>query len=123
MILIGNPSPEQAERKKYRGEAEASQGDKDAVGGEKTLTVMNLLFQSNADAQSMADALLARLKDKKEYFDADSEFCPVPIERRDNILVQERVTPSKSVYHRGYVRGVKMSVTPSNQTLTVILEE
>ncbi len=122
-ILVGDPDAGKAELKRYKGSAEASQADQDAVGGEKTLTIKNNLFQSDADAQSKADSLLARLKDRKEYFDADSEFCPVPIERRDDVLIQERVTPTKSIYHRGYIRGIKLSVTPRNQTLTVILEE
>jgi len=113
----------QTEKKRYKGEATASQADIDAVGGIKDLAVENILFQSDIDAQGIADDLLARLKDKKEYFESDLEYCPLPIERRDTIGIEERVTHAKDVWHKGLVRGIKLSVTPQSQTLTLVLEE
>lgn len=114
---------EYSEKKKYKGEAIASQADIDAVGGEKDLIIENILFQSDVDAQGIADDLLARLKDEKEYFEADIEFCPLPVERRDTIGIEERVTHEKDVWHKGLVRGIKLNVTPQSQTLTLVLEE
>ena len=116
-------NPDITEKKKYKGEAEASQAEKDAVGGEKMLQVNNHLFQSDADAQDIADALLARLKDRKQYFEISSEFCPVPLERRDTITAKEYISPTKSITHQGLVREVRLTVTPQNQTLTLIIEE
>ncbi|MBW1614730.1 MAG: hypothetical protein JRJ57_12375, partial [Deltaproteobacteria bacterium] len=84
--------PEQAETFKFKGSAEASDEDKALVGGEKSLSISNVLFQSDADAGDMATALLARLKDKKEYVSGVVEFCAVPVERRDTITIEERVT-------------------------------
>jgi len=115
--------PEQTEIFKFRGSAEASDADKALVGGEKSLQVDNVLFQSDADAGNMATALLARLKDKKEYLEVVSEFCPVPVEIRDSITVEERVSATKDVNHTGLLRGIRLSVTPTNQTLTLTLEE
>jgi len=115
--------PEQTEKKHYKGEAEASDADKKEVGGEKSLVIQNILFQSDADALAKATSLLARLKDKKEYFEANPEFCPVPIQRRDTVTVEERVTSTKNINHVGLVRGVRLSVTPTSQILNIILEE
>jgi len=114
---------EDTEKKRYRGEAKASQAEMDAVGGEKTLHIDNNLFQSDIVAQNMADSLLLRLKMKKEYFESDIELCPLPIERRDTVGIQERITHEKAVFHKGLVRDLKLNVTPQNQTLTIICEE
>jgi len=115
--------PEQTEKKHYKGEAEASDADKKEVGGEKSLVIQNILFQSDANAQTQADSLLARLKTRKEYMEITSEYCVVPVERRDSIIVQERVTHEKDINHTGLVRAVKLSITPVSQSLTIILEE
>jgi len=115
--------PEQTEVKKYRGSDEATPAEKAEVGGEKFLQINNVLFQSNDDAGTMATALLARLKTKKEYVEMASEFCPVPVEIRDTIIAEERVTHDKDVNHTGLVRGIRLSVTPLDQTLTLIIEE
>ena len=121
MIILDDPG--RSEKKKYKAERVAGAGDIAAVGGEKTLTIINLLFQSDADADAIAVVLLARLKDKKEYFEAAIETCPVPIERRDSVSIQERITHAKSIYHTGLVRHVRLEVTPTSQTLTLTLEE
>jgi len=116
-------NPDITEKKKYRGEAEASQAEKDAVGGEKTLQINNHLFQSDADAQNMADSLLARLKNRKQYFEISTEFCPVPVERGDAVTVIEYISPTKSITHQGIIRQVRLSVTPRSQTLTLLIEK
>jgi len=116
-------NPDITEKKKYKGEAEASQAEKDAVGGEKMLSINNHLFQSDMDAQNVADALLARLKDRKQYFEIASEFCPVPIEKGDTITAKEYISPTKSITHQGLAREIRLTVTPQNQTLTLIIEE
>lgn len=121
MIILDDPG--RSEKKRFKAERVAGAGDIAAVGGEKTLSISNLLFQSDADADAIAVALLARLKDKKEYFESTIEFCPVPIERRDTVVIQERITHAKSVNHTGLVRGVRLEVTLTNQTLTLVLEE
>lgn len=113
---------ESTEELRYRGEAEASDIEKKDVGGEKTLAITNHLFQSDAICQAMAEMLLERLKGRKDYFEASNEFCPMPIERRDVVTIEEYVTHEKSIWHTGIVRQVKLSVTPSSQSLTLILE-
>ena len=115
--------PEQTEKKHFKGSDEASAADKALVGGEKFMQIDNVLFQSDADAGTMATALLARLKDKKSYYEMASEFCPVPAEIRDSITAEERVTDTKDVNHTGLLRGIRLSVTPTNQTLTLTIEE
>ena len=115
--------PEQTEKKHFKRSDEASDADKALVGGEKFMQVSNVLFQSDADAGTMATALLARLKDKKSYYEMASEFCPVPVEIRDSITAEERVTSTKDVNHTGLLRGIRLSVTPTNQTLTLTIEE
>lgn len=121
MIILDDPG--HSEKKKYKAERVASDADIAATGGEKTLAITNLLFQSDADADVIAVALLARLKDRKEYFESSIEFCPVPLERRDTVLIQERITHTKSMYHTGLVRHIKLEVTPTSQRLTLTLEE
>jgi len=115
--------PEQTEPKHYHGEAEASDADKAETGGEKTLQISSCLFQSNEDAEIIATALLARLKDKKEYEEIQTEFCPVPIERRDTVKVEEYISPTKSINHTGLVRGMRLDITQTSQNLTLIIEE
>ena len=115
--------PSQTEPKHYKADAKASDADIEETGGEKTLQICNCLFQSDSDSQTQADALLARLKDKKEYFEASSEFCPVPIERRDTVTVEERVTDTKNINHVGLIRGIKLDITQNSQVLTLTLEE
>lgn len=115
--------PKLTESKKYKGEATATDSEIKDAGGEKTLQINNHLFQSDADAQSIADALLTRLKTRKQYFEASIEFCPVPIERDDTVIITEYISPSKSISHQGLVRQVKLSITPQAQTLILTLEE
>jgi len=142
-----NDEAEYTEESRFRGSAEATAGEKAAVGGEKTLTITNHLIQSNANAQTIADILLLRLKNRKKYFVADSEFCPLPIEIGDTILAQERIAStywdkfpygdSSKKYgddsrlyrsngivlaHTGEVRDIKLIVTPTSQTLNLTLE-
>jgi len=115
--------PKATEPKHYKAEAEASAADIKEVGGKKSLIIQNILFQSDADSQAKTNSLLARLKDRKTYFSMSSEFCPVPVERRDSAIVEERVTSTESINHTGLIRGIQLSVTPTSQVLTVILEE
>lgn len=130
------------------GDAEATQAEKDDVGGEKTWTITNHLFQEDAKAQEIAKKLLQRMKDRKQYFVATAEFCPVPVELGDTIQGQERITnfdrsanpygdPSRKygdssfpyrsngivLGHCGIVRDIKLVVTPESQSLAFTLEE
>lgn len=114
--------PEEAEPKKYRAEATGTDAEIAGVGGKKTLVIQNVLFQADADADTIATALLARLKTRKEYFEATTHFCPVPLERGDTVKVSERLTHLKTINHEGVVRGVRISVTPTSQTMTLIVE-
>lgn len=113
----------QTEKKSFRGSAQATEAEKAAVGGEKTLEISNYLFQADADAQAVADALLARLKDRKDYFETNIEFCPVPVEQGDTVGIEEFVKSTKSISHLGLIRQVKLDVTPTSQTLTLVLED
>lgn len=131
---------------RYRGEAQASESQKAAVGGEKTLAIKNDFFQSDEGAQEMAEKLLQRLQNRKGYFSATSEFCPLPIELDDTLTAQERIKDpayaaefygdenkkygdSSRLYrfngivlvHTGIVRDIKLSVTPKKQSLTFTL--
>ena len=114
---------DQTAKKRYRGESEATENEKAAVGGEKTLQIGNYLFQADVDAQAIADALLARLKNRKDYFEATTEFCPVPLERGDTIQIEEHINPTTNLIHVGLVRQLRLSITPSSQTLTITIED
>jgi len=111
--------PEQTEKKHFKGSDEASAADKALVGGEKFMQIDNVLFQSDADAGTMATALLARLKDKKSYYEMASEFCPVPVEIRDSITAEERVTSTKDVNHTGLLRGIRLFVVSELNTIII----
>jgi hypothetical protein len=113
----------QSEKKHYKGSAEGTAEEKAAVGGEKTLSLSNIFFQSDANAQTIADALLARLKTRKKYEEASIQFCPVPVELDDTVSVEEFITNDKSITHLGLIRQVKVDVTPTSQVLTLVLEE
>ena len=143
-----NEDFEATEELRYRGTAEGSDAEKAAVGGEKTLTITNHLFQSDTEAQSMADTLLARLKTRKKYFKFNSEFCPVPLEIGDTIQAQERITDLENlsypyfgdedhkfgdssrkfrssgviIPHLGIIRNIKLTITPTSQSLTITME-
>jgi len=133
--------------KRYQGEAEATEDEKDAVGGEKSLVINNHLIQSDSKANSLASALLTRLKDEKKYFKGVAEYCPVPIEIGDTVVGQERITDSyhsrypygdeNKLYgdssrlyvdngiilaHRGIVRHIKLRVTQDSQELEVNID-
>jgi len=115
--------PSQTEPKHYKADAKASDADIEETGGEKSLVIQNALFQSDSDSQIIAEALLVRLKTRKTYFQASSEFMPVPVERRDSITIQERVTHEKDINHVGLIRGIKLDITQNSQVLTLTLEE
>lgn len=123
MSEIEYTADEQTEEKRYGATSEATDVEKEAVGGEKNLSIKNVLFQSNADAQTIADTLKNRLKSEKEYVGFDAEFCPIPIERGDEVRMQEYVTPSNSIWHTGTVRQIRLSVAPDKQILSLVLEE
>ena len=115
--------PDQTEVKRYKGESEASDADKDAVGGEKSLVIKNVLFQSDANAATLAAALLVRLKDRKEYFTGSIEFCAMPVQRGDLGILEEYINSAKSIIHAGRLRSIRLDITPTQQTLEIILEE
>lgn len=134
---------------RIKGEAEATDAEKKGVGGEKTLTIINELFQTDEEAQEMAEILLARQKGRKQYCKASSDFCPVPLERNDTIQIQERITKLENLSwpyygdsnykfgnlnrkfrsdgvvlaHLGIIRNIKFDVTQTTQVLTVVIEE
>jgi len=114
---------EKTVKKKYQGEATATQVEIDAVGGEKTLLISNVLFQTNTVAQSMADLLLNRLKERKDYFEVFIEFCPVPIEIGDIVRIQEYVRHDRLIWHICRVRQIRLSITSSNQSMSLVVEE
>jgi len=115
--------PEQTEKKKYKAEVMGTALEIAEVGGIKTLCLSNILFQSDADALAKANALLTRLKSRKEYVEGTIEYCAVPVERRDTIILEERLTPTKNINHIGIIRKIEISVSPANQTLTLTIEE
>lgn len=139
---------EETEEQRYKGEAEASEAEKREVGGEKTDTITNHLFQSDAEAQAMAEKLLKRCKGRKRYFRGPVDLCPVPIEINDIIQMQERITDLENLSYAyfgdpnykygdpnrkyrsdgvvipylGVVRDIKLDVTQTDQKLTIIME-
>jgi hypothetical protein len=108
---------------RYHGEAVATANEAANVGGDRTLQVDNYLFQSDADAQNMADDLLTRLKERKSYYEISTEFCPVPLEPGDTIGAEEYISANYSLNHSGLIRQIRLRVGPQNQTVSMILED
>ncbi len=99
--------------------------------GNRTESIDNHLFQSDADCASMAATLLAEYKDPKKYLDFTANINAMPIEIGDTLSVKLKVTTSAgygSIYDlflydsgalydtsaniltvRGLVRDIKLS--------------
>jgi len=80
---------EQTETSRRRG------SDSDAASivdyGERTKTITNILFQTDAVCSSMASTLLALYKDPKKYIDFSAPFNGYPIEMGDTVRIQMRL--------------------------------
>jgi len=76
--------------------------------GEKTLTISNHLFQTQAAIDAMCISLLAEYKDPKWYTDLEMPFNPVPLELGDNIQWEERLSPVLNITKTGIIRDMKI---------------
>ena len=77
--------------------------------GERTMTIKNHLFQSQASIDAMCTSLLAEYKDPKWYADLPMEYLPVPLELGDNIQWEERLSPVLDITQTGIIRDIKIS--------------
>jgi len=84
--------------------------DQDSIDeyGERTLTINNHLFQTQASINAMKATLLAEYKDPKWYSDVEVPFNPVPIEMADTIGWKERLSPLLNISQEGIVRDIKI---------------
>ena len=76
--------------------------------GERTLTIDNHLFQSQAVIDAMTASLLAEYKDPKWYSNLKNPFNPVPLEMGDNIQWEERLSPTLDITQTGIIRDIKI---------------
>ncbi len=92
---------------KLRGE------DSDATSisdyGERTLTIDNHLFQTQAAIDAMKATLLAEYKDPKWYADLEMPFNPVPLELGDKMSWKERLSPVLEITETGIIRDIKIN--------------
>ncbi|MCK4786999.1 MAG: hypothetical protein KAV87_24790, partial [Desulfobacteraceae bacterium] len=80
-----------------------------AAYGERTLTIKNHLFQTQAAIDAMCATKLAEYKDPKWYSDIEVPFNPAPIEMGDTIGWEERLSPILDISQEGIVRDIKIS--------------
>jgi len=76
--------------------------------GERTLTISNHLFQTQAAIDAMCASLLAEYKDPKWYTDLEMHFLPVPLELGDNIQWEEQLSPTQDITQTGIIRDIKI---------------
>lgn len=79
-----------------------------AAYGERTWTINNHLFQTQAAIDAMCTALLAEYKDPKWCSDLEIPFNPVPLELGDNIQWEERLSPILDITQTGIIRDIKI---------------
>ena len=80
-----------------------------AAYGERTLTIKNHLFQTQAAIDAMCATKLAEYKDPKWYSDIEVPFNPAPIEMGDTIGWEERLSPILDISQEGIVRDIKIN--------------
>ena len=91
----------------WRGE----DSDAGSIGsyGERTLTIDNHLFQTQASINAMCTALLAKYKDPKWYSDPKIPFNPAPLEIGDSMSWIERLSPTlNAAVKTGLIRDIKI---------------
>lgn len=95
--------------------------DQDSIDeyGERTLTIDNHLFQTQAPIDAMCASLLAERKDPKWFTDLEIEYRPVPIELGDKISWKERLSPTLEITQEGVIRDIKID----NFTTTYVCEK
>jgi hypothetical protein len=79
-----------------------------AAYGERTLTIDNHLFQTQAVIDTMCTTLLAEYKDPKWYSNLKIPFNPAPLEVADNIQWEERLSPTLDITQTGIIRDIKI---------------
>lgn len=80
-----------------------------AAYGERTLTIDNHLFQTQAVIDAMCTTLLAEYKDPKWYSNLKIPFNPAPLEMADNIQWEERLSPTLDITQVGIIRDIKIN--------------
>ena len=77
--------------------------------GERTLTITNHLFQTQAAIDAMATALLAERKDPRWYADLKTKYFPAPLELVDDIQWEDRLSHLLDVTQDSVIRDIKIS--------------
>jgi len=110
-------SKEETMPPELKGEAH----DQDSIDeyGERTLTIDNHLFQTQAPIDAMCIKLRDERKDPKWFTDLEIEYRPVPIEKGDKISWKERLSPTLEIPQEGVVRDIKID----NFTTTYVCEK
>jgi hypothetical protein len=78
------------------------------VYGERTKSISNRLFQSDAACAAMATTLVAAFKDATKYLGFSTEFMAAPVEKGDTLAVDVKLSDSLTITHRGKVRDIKI---------------
>jgi len=87
---------------------EANNAASIAAYGERTMTIKNHLFQTQAAIDAMCISLLAEYKDPKWYSDIMMDYNPVPLEIGDTIQWEERLSPTLNITETGVIRDIKI---------------
>ncbi len=89
-------------------EGEASDAVSIANYGERTLTINNHLFQSQAVIDARRTSLIAEYKDPKWYSTLKISFNAVPLELGDSLQWEERLSPTLNITRTGIIRDIKI---------------
>lgn len=100
-------SEEETLRSALRGEAHNDASI--TAYGERSLTIKNHLFQTQASIDAMCASLLAEYKDPKWYTDVEVPFNPVPLEMGDRMGWKERLSPVLEITQEGVIRDIKIN--------------
>lgn len=102
---------------------EASDAISIAAYGERTLTINNHLFQTQASIDAMCAALLAEYKDPKWYSDIEVPFNPVPLGMGDTIAWKERLSPTLDIAREGVIRDIKIDQFNTSYKCVLVLPD
>ena len=87
---------------------EASDGASILAYGERTKTINNHLFQTQAPLDAMCITLKDEYHEPKWYSDLGIPFNPVPLELGDNIQWEEMLSPTRDITQEGIIRDIKI---------------
>lgn len=104
-----NIEPARDELQNTRFTAEIEDAASIALYQEKTYSLSNVLFDSQAACSAMATAMLDAYKTPKFYVEITTDFCALPLEIGDTIILPVPVSLATSVTKTAIVRSMNIA--------------